>query len=87
MPGPECKPDGKFEEVQCKSLTKQCWCVDESGSELTGSRTTKYLRCPQAGRCHECCFQVIDSAFIDPWNPLNGGAVNNLSHESLHWQC
>lgn len=50
MRGPECKADGKFEEVQCKSLTKECWCVDASGSERTGSRTTKYLRCPQAGR-------------------------------------
>lgn len=50
MRGPECKPDGQFEEVQCKSMTKECWCVDSSGSELTGSRTSKYLRCPQSGR-------------------------------------
>lgn len=49
MRGPECNPDGKYEEVQCKTLTKECWCVDASGLELTGSRTTKYLRCPQAG--------------------------------------
>ncbi|XP_022806051.1 uncharacterized protein LOC111343164 [Stylophora pistillata] len=55
MRGPECKPDGKFEEVQCKSLTKECWCVDASGLERTGSRTTKYLRCPQAGKSATSC--------------------------------
>ena len=52
MRGPECNPDGKYEEVQCKTLTKECWCVDASGLELTGSRTTKYPIWPK-GRIYK----------------------------------
>lgn len=46
---PTCKRDGRFEEVQCLRATKECWCVDESGKETNGTRTTGYLKCPSEG--------------------------------------
>ena len=45
-----CKRDGKFEEIQCLQATKECWCVDENGEEINGTRTTGYLKCPSVGR-------------------------------------
>lgn len=46
---PSCKRDGRFEEIQCLPVSSECWCVDESGKEIIGTRTTGYLRCPSAG--------------------------------------
>lgn len=34
----KCRPDGRFEPVQCDEVTGQCWCVDEAGFELGGTR-------------------------------------------------
>lgn len=44
-----CKLDGQYEEVQCQGSTGQCWCVDQDGKELSGTRTTKEVRCPIIG--------------------------------------
>ncbi|XP_018546238.2 thyroglobulin-like, partial [Lates calcarifer] len=41
-----CSPSGLFESVQCDSSRGQCWCVDQDGMELYGTR--------QAGRPHRC---------------------------------
>ena len=46
---PSCKRDGRFEEIQCLPVTSECWCVDEYGKEIKGTRTTGYLRCPSSG--------------------------------------
>ena len=46
---PSCKRDGRFEEVQCLPVSSECWCVDKSGKEIKGTRTTGYLRCPSSG--------------------------------------
>lgn len=40
---PRCKGDGEFEPVQCHRLSGVCWCVDEIGMEIPGSRTTSGL--------------------------------------------
>lgn len=36
---PKCTSDGEFEIIQCHGEMGQCWCVDESGKEIGGSRT------------------------------------------------
>lgn len=36
---PLCSPDGTFELLQCHSATGQCFCVDEHGVEIPGTRT------------------------------------------------
>ncbi|XP_040900588.1 thyroglobulin isoform X2 [Toxotes jaculatrix] len=42
----QCSPSGLFESVQCDSSRGQCWCVDQDGMELYGTR--------QAGRPQRC---------------------------------
>ncbi|KAM4581065.1 thyroglobulin [Odontesthes bonariensis] len=41
-----CSPSGLFQSVQCDSARGQCWCVDQDGMELYGTR--------QAGRPQRC---------------------------------
>lgn len=41
-----CSPSGLFEEVQCDPSRGQCWCVDQDGMELYGTR--------QSGRLWRC---------------------------------
>ncbi|XP_067456388.1 thyroglobulin [Thunnus thynnus] len=46
----QCSPSGQFESVQCDSSRDQCWCVDQDGMELYGTRQTgRPQRC--AGSC------------------------------------
>ncbi|KAK2909632.1 thyroglobulin isoform X2 [Channa argus] len=42
----QCSPSGLFMPVQCESSTGQCWCVDQDGMELYGTR--------QKGRPQSC---------------------------------
>merc|ERR1712013_967416 len=35
---PECKEDGSYKEKQCHGSTGHCWCVDQSGKEIDGSK-------------------------------------------------
>ncbi|XP_019124008.2 thyroglobulin [Larimichthys crocea] len=45
-----CSLSGLFESVQCDSSRGQCWCVDQDGMELYGTRQSgSPLRCP--GSC------------------------------------
>ena len=44
---PQCKPDGRYEEVQCGAGWDYCWCVDSTGTELSG---TKIKGWPQCGK-------------------------------------
>ncbi|XP_037130748.1 thyroglobulin isoform X3 [Syngnathus acus] len=41
-----CSPSGHFLPVQCDSGGRQCWCVDQDGMELYGTR--------QSGTPHSC---------------------------------
>jgi len=46
---PQCKPDGRYEEVQCGAAWDYCWCVDSSGTELPGTKTKGWPKC---GKIH-----------------------------------
>ena len=35
---PECKADGRFEEVQCWKTKNYCFCVNDNGTEIPGTR-------------------------------------------------
>ncbi|TWW64062.1 Nidogen-2 [Takifugu flavidus] len=36
---PQCEPDGQFSPVQCYGETTYCWCVDQDGREISGTRS------------------------------------------------
>lgn len=44
-----CSPSGHFEAVQCDSSRGRCWCVDQDGMELYGTR--------QSGTPERCAYK------------------------------
>lgn len=42
---PECRPDGRYGDVQCDRLSDECWCADAEGNEVKGTRTNGTLQC------------------------------------------
>ncbi|RXN31691.1 thyroglobulin [Labeo rohita] len=47
---PVCLDSGEFEPVQCDASRSQCWCVDQEGMEIYGTRQNgKPSKCP--GTC------------------------------------
>ncbi|KAK0149114.1 Thyroglobulin [Merluccius polli] len=47
---PRCQESGDFQAVQCDGRRGQCWCVDQQGMELYGTRQNgRPARCP--GSC------------------------------------
>lgn len=49
-PGSKCKSNGDYEELQCDDNSKECWCVDQNGYEIAGTRTTGPIKCPAIGK-------------------------------------
>lgn len=49
--GAKCKANGEYEEIQCDDDSKECWCVDQNGYEVAGTRTTGTINCPEIGNC------------------------------------
>ncbi|XP_038634628.1 uncharacterized protein nid2a isoform X4 [Scyliorhinus canicula] len=47
---PECDEEGRFRSLQCHSSTGHCWCVNENGQELPGTRTPPGTARPQCGQ-------------------------------------
>lgn len=45
---PNCKPNGRYEDVQCYGQTGYCWCVDEYGKEMEGTRVMGIPMCSLA---------------------------------------
>ncbi|XP_051255191.1 LOW QUALITY PROTEIN: thyroglobulin [Dicentrarchus labrax] len=57
----QCSPSGLFESVQCDSSRGQCWCVDQDGMELYGTRQSGTpRRCP--GGCEVRARRLLHSA-------------------------
>lgn len=52
---PKCSLEGDFERIQCSNEINgnECWCVDEYGVEITGTRTTdrKNITCQEPADC------------------------------------
>ena len=48
--GSKCKANGDYEEIQCDDKSKECWCADQNGYEITGTRTTGPIKCPAIGK-------------------------------------
>ncbi|XP_074103545.1 uncharacterized protein LOC141530382 [Cotesia typhae] len=56
---PQCNNfTGEFERIQCEATEKNCWCVDEFGSELPGTRSAgrEFVDCnnPRLCQAHSC---------------------------------
>lgn len=47
---PRCRPDGSFQPQQCQESTGQCWCVDENGNELHGTKSSSQITCSSQGK-------------------------------------
>jgi len=61
MPGafiPTCNDDGSYEKKQCHASTGHCWCVNEDGKELVGTR-----KAPGEGEpnCESCAMRRSNS--------------------------
>ncbi|KAK5861626.1 hypothetical protein PBY51_017086 [Eleginops maclovinus] len=60
-----CSPAGLFEEVQCDASRGQCWCVDQDGMELYGTRQAGTpQRCP--GSCEVRSRRLLHSPPLPP---------------------
>ncbi|KAJ9582850.1 hypothetical protein L9F63_022809 [Diploptera punctata] len=53
---PQCREeDGSFEPVQCHPKSRQCWCVDNKGDELPGTRAPPDVQPSCAGNIPSNC--------------------------------
>ncbi|XP_067130970.1 uncharacterized protein [Centruroides vittatus] len=66
---PSCTKDGNFEPIQCHPISHICWCVDENGVEIAGSRTLPggTANCSSVGICEpiDCDLQCPNGLYLD----------------------
>ena len=46
---PQCNADGSFKSEQCWGSTGYCWCVDEHGAEIPGTKVRGKPDCSKKG--------------------------------------
>lgn len=68
---PQCSLEGSFVEVQCHGSSNECWCVDQQGSELNGTRRKEPLKCTGFGVLNLCCIILFILSF-------SGSSCNEL---------
>ena len=61
---PRCRsPDGTYEPVQCDQTTHECWCVNDMGKEINGTRSRNYVLC--GGECiHELDKVILGTGMV-----------------------
>lgn len=48
---PECEADGSYKKVQCyRGFQHWCWCVDENGNEIQGTKVEGIGSMPVCGK-------------------------------------
>ncbi|XP_069813178.1 thyroglobulin isoform X2 [Dendropsophus ebraccatus] len=86
---PTCTEDGRYEDIQCSP--SECWCVDEQGREIQGTRTQD-----QQPMCSSKClkerktqiaFQRSQSAGSDVYIPACDQKGNYLSVQCAGRHC
>lgn len=58
---PRCTGDGEFEVVQCHSTPGECWCVDEAGLEIPGTKTLGTPKCDESQGRHKFLIVMFTS--------------------------
>ncbi|GBP12843.1 Papilin [Eumeta japonica] len=57
---PSCTSDGAYEKIQCRASDNVCWCVDQAGLEIAGTRAVNATpNCETPLVCPEQCEDVI----------------------------
>ena len=46
---PQCTESGDYEAMQCHASTGYCWCVDENGEEIKGTKSGRGDGSPNCG--------------------------------------
>lgn len=46
---PSCDEDGYYKKVQCDQSQRECWCVDQHGGEMMGTRIHGNPDCGKRG--------------------------------------
>lgn len=46
---PSCDEDGYYRKVQCDQSRGECWCVDQHGGEMMGTRSHGNPDCGKMG--------------------------------------
>ena len=54
-----CQPDGSFEQTQCHNATGFCWCVDDLGNELMGTRQWGKPNCTRLGQLNFFIYLLV----------------------------
>lgn len=52
---PECNEDASFKTVQCQTSTGYCWCVDNRGNEIWGTKIRGKPNCTDIGMLPSHC--------------------------------
>uniref|UniRef100_A0A8C6UEQ4 CD74 molecule, major histocompatibility complex, class II invariant chain a n=1 Tax=Neogobius melanostomus TaxID=47308 RepID=A0A8C6UEQ4_9GOBI len=56
---PQCDEQGNYRPMQCWHSTRQCWCVDENGTPIEGSKTQGHLDCDKVLRSSRTSAHVM----------------------------
>uniref|UniRef100_A0A8C4NB86 Nidogen 2 n=1 Tax=Eptatretus burgeri TaxID=7764 RepID=A0A8C4NB86_EPTBU len=66
---PQCETDGTFSPVQCHSDAGYCWCVNEDGSEIPGTRSPHGTEPPCLPTAAPTSMQPSPRPDVDPPPP------------------